>query len=116
MTGKRQLTPREDEHLNRTVKQLEWWALLRVAFPLVFVGLGGAGLYGAFAWGPDGVKVFWLGVPLGLAGSVCAFLGYRGRLREISEPGAPTARHYPWLFIGWALVVAGLLIPPYSVA
>ena len=105
-----------DQQLNRTVKRLEWWQLLRSALPLIAAGVGGAVLYAFFAAGADGVRAFWIGPPLMLAGSACAILGYRGRLREIRSPDEPTARHYPWLFIGWALVVAGFLIPPYALA
>jgi hypothetical protein len=106
----------EDERLNRSIKQVEWWLLLRSAFPLVLAGLGVAGLYTFLATSSEGVEEFWIGVPLGVAGSLCALIGYRGRLREIRDPGEPNARHYPWLFIGWVLVVAGLLVPPYALA
>ena len=60
--------------------------------------------------------MFWLGVPLALLGSALAAFGYRGRLREIRSPVPSTGRHYPWLFLGWVCVVAGLLIPPYALA
>lgn len=105
-----------DERLDRTVKGLEWWQLLRSAVPLIAAGLGGAALYAVLASSEDGPREFWFGPPLMLAGACCAVLGYRGRLREIRRPGESTARHYPWLFLGWALVVAGLLIPPYALA
>ena len=101
--------------LDRTVKRLESAQLLRSALPLITSGIGAAGLYGYMA-ALSGVTVFWVGPPLMLLGSLCAAIGYRGRLREIRSPVPSTGRHYPWLFIGWALVVAGLLIPPYSVA
>ncbi|WP_125036663.1 hypothetical protein [Nocardioides sp. LS1] len=113
--SRRDMTPEQDEAINRTVKRLEWLALLRGALPLCFVGFGVAGLY---AWiastGDDAVQTFWIGVPLGIIGSILAIVGYRGRLREIRRPGDPNTRHYPWLFIGWVVVVAGLLIPPYT--
>lgn len=105
-----------EERLNHTVKRLEWWQLLRSAVPLIAAGLGGAVLYAFLAGGEDGLDAFWVGPPFMLAGSACAVIGYRGRLREISSPAESTARHYPWLFIGWALVVAGLMIPPYALS
>jgi hypothetical protein len=110
------LTSAADERLNQTIKQLEWWQLLRSAVPLVGAGLGAAGMNASFAVVGEGVGVFWIGVPLAVAGSVCAVIGYRGRLHEIRKPGEPNAKHYPWLFIGWLLVVAGLLVPPYMLA
>lgn len=112
VSDNRPLAPAEDEALNRTVKQLEFWQLLRGAFPLCFVGFGVAGLYGWVGFLDEHTRVFLVGVPLALAGSVSAIVGYVGRLREIRRPGEPTTQHYPWLFIGWALVVAGLFIPP----
>lgn len=101
--------------LDRTVRQLEWWHLLRSAVPLIAAGIGVAGLYAYLASTFD-AAIYWLGMPLGLAGSGCAAIGYRGRLREIRSTRASTGRHYPWLFIGWALVAAGLLIPLYASA
>lgn len=109
------MTGRQPSPVDRTVKQLEWWQLLRSAVPLIAAGLGVAGLYTFFALSSD-VPQFWIGVPLGLLGSACALLGYRGRLREIRSPQESTGRHYPWLFLGWVLVVAGLLVPPYALA
>lgn len=110
------LTPEHDEALNRTVKQLEWWQLLRSAFPLVAAGLGVALMYTLIATGEGAPEEFWIGPPLALAGSACAVVGYAGRLREIRRPGAPTTRYYPLLFLGWVLVAAGALVPPYALA
>ena len=101
--------------LDRTVKQLESWQLLRSAVPLIAAGLGVAGLYASLATSSD-LDEFWIGVPLGLLGSALATLGYVGRLREIRSPVPSTGRHYPWLFLGWLCVIAGLLIPPYALA
>jgi uncharacterized membrane protein YidH (DUF202 family) len=101
--------------VDRTVKQLELNQLLRSALPLIAAGLGLAGLYTSFAMTTD-LAGFWIGPPLALAGSVFAAIGYRGRLREIRSPVPSTGRHYPWLFLGWACVVAGALIPPYVYA
>ncbi|MBD3917132.1 hypothetical protein [Nocardioides hwasunensis] len=100
---------------DRRVKQIESNLLFRSVVPLVASGLGAAGLY-AYLAASSGLAVFWLGVPLGLMGSACAVVGYRGRLREIRSPDPSTGRHYPWLFLGWAFVMAGLLIPPYALA
>jgi uncharacterized membrane protein YidH (DUF202 family) len=101
--------------LDHTVKRLESWQLLRSAVPLIAAGIGVAGLYTYFATMSD-LDQFWIGVPLGLLGSALAAIGYRGRLREIRSPVPSTGRHYPWLFLGWVCVVAGLLIPPYALA
>jgi uncharacterized membrane protein YidH (DUF202 family) len=101
--------------VDRTVKQLELNQLLRSALPLVAAGLGVAGLYTSLAMTSD-LAAFWIGPPLALVGSVFAAIGYRGRLREIRSPVPSTGRHYPWLFLGWACVVAGALIPPYVYA
>jgi uncharacterized membrane protein YidH (DUF202 family) len=100
---------------DRTVKQLELNQLLRSALPLIAAGLGLAGLYTSFAMTSD-LAAFWIGPPLALGGSVFAAIGYRGRLREIRSREPSTGRHYPWLFLGWACVVAGALIPPYVYA
>lgn len=101
--------------VDQTVKRLENWQLLRSAVPLIAAGLGVAALYTYFATSSD-LTEFWIGVPLGLIGSAFAAFGYRGRLREIRSPSPSTARHYPWLFLGWVCVIAGLLIPPYALA
>lgn len=101
--------------LDQTVKRLESWQLLRSAVPLIAAGLGVAGLYAYFATSSD-LPEFWIGVPLGLVGSALAAVGYRGRLREIRSPVPSTGRHYPWLFLGWVCVIAGLLVPPYALA
>lgn len=116
MTEKRSLTPAEDQALNRAVGQLEWWSLLRSAFPLIAAGIGVAFTYTLMSLGEGAVRVFRIGPPLALAGSACAVIGYVGRLREIRTSGEPNTRYYPWLFLGWLLVAAGALIPPYSVA
>jgi hypothetical protein len=101
--------------VDRTVKQLELDQLLRSAVPLIAAGLGIAGLYASLA-SSSGLTAFWIGPPLALAGSAFAAIGYRGRLREIRSPVPSTGRHYPWLFLGWACVAAGALIPPYALA
>lgn len=100
---------------DRVVKQAEWWSLLRSAVPLIAAGLGISWLYSYFAASSD-VGIFWLGPALGVPGSICAVIGYRGRLREIRSTRPSDARHYPWLFIGWVLVAAAALVPPYASA
>ena len=104
-----------DESLDRAVKRLEGNQLLRSAVPLIAAGVGVAGLYASSALSSD-LAVFWIGVPLGLLGSTLAAIGYWRRLEEIRSPRPSTGRHYWWLFLGWASVVAGLLIPPYAFA
>ena len=101
--------------LDHAVKGIERNQLLRSAVPLIAAGLGVAGLYTSLAMS-SGLDQFWIGPPLALLGSVLAAIGYRGRLREIRSPVPSTGRHYPWLFLGWVCVVAGLLIPPYAMA
>lgn len=113
--GNEEAAPAATSPLDRTVKQLEKAQLLRSALPLIAAGLGFTWVY-AYLAASSGMRVFWVGVPLALAGSGCAAIGYRGRLREIRSPGPSTGRHYPWLFIGWALVLAGALVPPYASA
>jgi drug/metabolite transporter (DMT)-like permease len=100
-----------NEALNRTVKQMEWWQLLRSAFPLIAIGIGIGGLY--LYLGSISAR-FWVGSGLAFTGAVLASIGYVGRLREIRQPGDPTTRHYPLLFLAWALVLAGVFIPPFS--
>ena len=101
--------------LDRAVKGMESRQLLRSAVPLIAAGLGVAGLYACIA-ASSGVAEFWIGVPLALLGTVLTSVGYRGRLREIRSPRPSTGRHYPWLFLGWACIIGGLLIPPYALA
>ena len=100
-----------NEALNRTVKQMEWWQLLRSAFPLIAIGIGIGWLYAVLGFD---VRRFWVGSGLAFTGAVLASLGYAGRLREIRQPGDPTTRHYPLLFLAWVLVLAGAIIPPYT--
>ena len=38
------------------------------------------------------------------------------RNQLLRSPVPSTGRHYPWLFLGWLCVAAGLLIPPYVLA
>lgn len=104
-----------EESLDRAVKRLESNQLLRSAVPLIAAGVGVAGLYASLAVMSD-LAVFWVGVPLGLLGSTLSAIGYRRRLEEIHSPRPSTGRHYWWLFLGWASVVAGLLVPPYALA
>lgn len=104
-----------EQALDRTVKAMESRQLLRAAVPLIGAGVGVAGLSTSFALTSD-LPVFWVGAPLGLLGSGLAAIGYRRRLLEIRSPQPSTGRHYWWLFLGWACVLAGLLIPPYALA
>ena len=116
VSEKQSLTPAQDDAVNRAVGQLEWWSLLRSALPLIAAGIGVAIMYAGMATGEGAMREFWIGPPLALAGSLCALIGYVGRLREIRRSGEPNTRYYPWLFVGWVLVAAGALIPPYSAA
>jgi len=87
-----------DEARNRTVKRLEWWQPLDSVFPLSQSasgsGSGGSTPSWASTWR------FWVGSGLAFAGAVLAVIGYVGRLREVRQPGDPTTRHYPLLFLG----------------
>lgn len=108
------MTPGSDsanEALNRTVKQVEWWQLLRSAVPLIAIGIGIGWLYAVL--GAD-VRRFWVGSALAFSGAVLALIGYLGRLRELRRPGEPNTRHYPLIFLAWVLVLAGAIIPPYT--
>lgn len=108
------MTPSSDpsnEALNRTVKQAEWWQLLRSAVPLIAIGVGIGGLYLYF--GATSSR-YWLGSGLAFTGAALGMVGYIGRLREIRRPGDPNTRHYPLIFLAWVLVLAGAAIPPYT--
>lgn len=100
-----------DEHLNQTVKQMEWWQLLRSAVPLIAIGIGIGSLYLYF--GATSSR-YWVGSGLTYAGAVMALIGYVGRLRELRKPGDPNTKHYPLIFSAWVLVLAGAIIPPYT--
>ena len=100
--------------VDRAVKALERRRLLRSVVPLIAAGVGATWLYAVLAWtGPDEL---WIGPPLTALGTACAAIGLRRRLREIGSPAESTGRHYPWLLTGWALVVAGLVVPPYALS
>ncbi|UUZ58787.1 hypothetical protein [Nocardioides sp. B-3] len=63
------MTPSNDsagEALNRTVKQIEWWQLLRSAVPLIAIGIGIGGLYLYF--GATSSR-YWVGSGLAFTGA-----------------------------------------------
>lgn len=101
--------------LDREARTAESWRLLRTAVPMAAAGLGVAGLYGSIAAGSD-VPLFWLGVPLGLAGTACLALGYRARLSEVVSTAPRTTRGHGLLLLGGLLVAAAALVPPYAYA
>ena len=102
-----------DARLNAGIKSIERRLLLRSMLPLIALGVTGAIGYVLIA-SSTGVSEFWIGPPLMLAGSVVGFVGFRRRLAELRTYDAPNTRHFPWLFLAWCLLAAGLLIPPYT--
>ena len=56
------------------------------------------------------------GVPLLLAGSACAVVGFRRRLADLRASGDPTTRGTGLLFLAWAASVVGLTLPWYLAA
>ncbi len=101
--------------LNRTVKRIEWWLLLRAVDPLIAVSASLALVYLVFGLTSSQGQTLY-GVPLLVAGLACAVLGLRRRLAELRTSDDPTTRGYGLLFLGWAATVVGLLLPWYLVA
>jgi hypothetical protein len=104
-----------DEQLNRTVKRLEWWPLLRGIVPLMAVSAVLTVVYAVLGLSSDQEQVLY-GVPLLLAGFVCSVVGFRTRVREMRISDDPTTRGYGLVFLGWLLTVVGLLLPWYAVS
>lgn len=101
--------------LNRSVKRVEWWPLVRGTVPLIAVSASLSVVYLVLGLTSDQEQVLY-GVPLLAAGLVCAVAGFRRRLREMRTSEDPNTRGYGLIFLGWALTVAGLLLPWYLVA
>ncbi len=97
-----------DEAMDRAIKDLQTWRLLRLAVLVVGSGLGIGCLYAV-----RGTEVhrYWWGSALALTGAVLGATASLAQRRAISRPGAPTMRHYPWLLLAAGLVVAGVLLP-----
>lgn len=96
-------------------KSVEGWFLFKAGVPLVAAGIGPAVLYAVLAVS-SGLQEFWVGPPLMVGGALIGLIGIRSRVREIRSPDAPNTKHYWLLFLGWALVVAGLVVPGYLLA
>jgi hypothetical protein len=107
-------TPSEAS-LNRAVKRIEWWPLLRGIVPLIAVSASLCVIYLVLGLSSDQDQVLY-GVPLLAAGCACAVVGFRRRLGEMRTSDDPTTRGYGLIFLGWALTVVGLLLPWYVVA
>lgn len=104
-----------DLRVNQAIKSAERRLLLRSVLPLIALGITGSVLYGVLATTSE-LREFWWGPPFMLGGAVVGFVGFRRRLAELRTPEDPNTRHFPWLFLGAALVLAGLLVPPYALA
>lgn len=113
--SERQGTSPSEAALNRAVKRIEWWPLLRAVVPLIAVSASLAVVYLVLGFTSSQEQTLY-GVPLLLAGLVCAVLGLRRRLAELRTSEDPTTRGYGMLFLGWAATVVGLLLPWYVVA
>ncbi len=100
-----------DEAMDRAIKDLERWQLLRRVVPLIASGIGIGWLYADL--GID-VHRFWWGSGLAFSGAVLGTVGFVAKWRETCQPGAPTTRHYPLLVLAGALIVVGVFLPPYS--
>ena len=101
-----------EEQLNRTVRRMAWWPLLRGVVPLIAVAAAISCIYVWLGLTTDVHEVFY-GVPLLLAGLVCALIGLRTRYRDLHGTGDPHTRGYGSVFLGWGLVVVGLVLPWY---
>ena len=104
-----------DAALNRAVKRMSLWALLRGIVPLIAVSASLAGIYLAMGLGTEQEQTLY-GVPLLLGGLVCAVLGLRRRLADYRTADDPTTHGFGLVFLGWALTVVGMLLPWYLVA
>jgi hypothetical protein len=93
-------------------KSVEGWFLFKAGVPLIASGIGPAVLYAWLAASSE-LDEYWIGTASMLAGAVLGIVGIVRRVREIRSPDVPNPRHYWLLFLSWALVVAGLLVPPY---
>lgn len=101
-----------EEQLNRTVRQIAWWPLLRAVVPLIAVA---ATMSVAYLWlgATSDVQETFYGVPLLLAGCVCALIGFRTRYRDLRSTAEPHTQGYGLIFLGWALTLVGLVLPWY---
>lgn len=101
-----------EEQLNRSVRQIAWWPLLRGVVPLIAVAAVVSVVYVWLGLTSDVQEVFY-GVPLLLAGCACALLGFRTRYRDLRSTDDPHTQGYGMVFLGWALTVVGLVLPWY---
>lgn len=107
-------TSAEEEALNRAIKRRAWAYTLRVA-PLIPFGPAISIFYLVLAAKTDQDQVLY-GIPLLLAGSACAVVGFRRRLADLRATGDPTTRGTGLLFLAWAASVVGLTLPWYLAA
>lgn len=109
------IDPRYSDAEIRTIKSVEWFQLVRAGIPMLAGGLGVAGLYLVLGLSSD-VKTFLVGPPVALAGAAVGFVGIRQRFREIRSTTTASTRGYGLIFLGYALIVAGMLVPLYLLA
>lgn len=107
--------PSSGASLNRSVKRMEWWSLLRGIVPLLAVSASLSVVYLVLGLSSDQRQVLY-GVPLLAAGFACAATGLGRRRRELRTSADPTTRGYGLVLLGWASTVVGLLLPWYLVA
>lgn len=104
-----------DAALNRAVKRMSLWTLLRGIVPLIAVSASLAGIYLVMGLTSSQEQTLY-GVPLLLGGLVCAVVGLRRRLADHRTADDPTTHGFGLVFLGWALTVVGMLLPWYLVA
>lgn len=109
------IDPRFSEAEIRTIKSVEWFQLVRAGLPMLAGGLGVAGLY-LFLGLTSEVKTVLVGPPIALLGTAVGFVGIRRRFREMRSATVASTRGYGLIFLGYALIVAGMLVPLYMLA
>jgi uncharacterized membrane protein YidH (DUF202 family) len=109
------IDPRYSEAEVRTIKSVEWFQLVRAGFPMLAAGLGVAGLY-LFLGLTSDVRTILLGPPIALLGTVVGLVGLRRRFRELRSTTTASTLGYGLVFLGYALVVMGMLVPLHLLA
>lgn len=102
----------EDERLNRSIKGLERWHLLRALLPMLCLAPSLTVLYAWIGLTTSVNEVFYA-LPLFGASLLCAVAGLRARIRNWRAAGDPTTAGYGLILLSWAFLITGMAGPWY---